>query len=187
MAGSLGHTATEVGCSERTLRRYIGDGLLRGRELHRRRYELPEREERYLHAHWPLLHSLRAALRTERDVRLAVLFGSTATGEDTESSDVDLLVSHRREGGQVLASVRRRLEDALGRRVHLVLLDAAKRSPALLADVLEEGRVIVDRDRSWPALVAEGERILADAERQDAHALALAHAAVDAAHRRTER
>jgi len=176
-----------VACSERTLRRYINDGLLHGRELHRRRFELPEQEERYLLAHWPLLRSLRAALRTERDVRLAVLFGSTATGEDTERSDVDLLVSHRREGGQVLAALRRRLEDALGRRVHLVRLDDAQRSAALLADVLEEGRIIVDRDRCWPALVADRERVLAQAARQDAQALALAHAAVDAARKRTER
>src|SRR5918995_7100742 len=97
MGWSLGHTAAAVACSERTLRRYISEGLLRGRALHSRRFELPEREERYVRQHWPLLHGLRAALRTERDVRLAVLFGSTATGEDTERSDVDLLVSHRRQ------------------------------------------------------------------------------------------
>jgi len=183
----LGQTAATVACSERTLRRYINEGLLRGRELHRRRFELPEREERYLREHWPLLRGLRAALRTERDVRLAVLFGSTATGEDTERSDVDLLVVRRRGGERAPASLRRRLEDALGRRVHLVRLDDARRSAGLLADVLEEGRVIVDRDRCWPALAAERERLLADAARDDAEALALAHAAVDAAQQRTER
>ncbi|MGH2948639.1 MAG: nucleotidyltransferase family protein [Solirubrobacteraceae bacterium] len=187
MGRTLGRTAATVACSERTLRRYINEGLLRGRELQRRRFELPEREERYLREHWPLLRGLRAALRTERDVRLAVLFGSTATGEDTERSDVDLLVAHRRDDGRALASLRRRLQDALGRRVHLVRLDDARRSAALLADVLEEGRVIVDRDGCWPALVAERERVLADAASHDAEALALAHAAVDAAQQRMER
>jgi predicted nucleotidyltransferase len=183
----LGHTAAGVACSERTLRRYINEGLLRGRELHSRRFELPEREERYLREHWPLLRGLRGALRTERDVRLAVLFGSAATGEDSERSDVDLLVSHRRDGVQTLASLRRRLEDALGRRVHLVRLDDARRSDALLADVLEEGRVIVDRDRCWAALVGEREQVIARAADEEAQALALAHAAVDAAQRRAER
>ena len=137
--------------------------------------------------HWPLLHGLRAGLRTERHVRLAVLFGSTATGEDTERSDVDLLVSHRRQDGRALAPLRRRLEARLGRRVHLVRVDDARRSAALLADVLEEGRVVVDRDHCWPALVAEREHVVARAARQDADALALAHAAVDAAQNRTER
>jgi predicted nucleotidyltransferase len=182
MGSTLGHTATTVGCSERTLRRYINEGLLRGREFHRRRFELPEREERYLRAHWTLLSGMRVALRTERDVRLAVLFGSTATGEGTDSSDVDVLFVDRRAGGRALASLRRRLEDALERRVHLVRLDDA--SPSLLADVLSEGRVIVDRDRRWPGLAAERERVLAEAAREDAEALALAHAAVDAAKER---
>ncbi|MEP6952517.1 MAG: nucleotidyltransferase domain-containing protein [Solirubrobacteraceae bacterium] len=187
MARALGRTAGSLACSERTLRRYINDGLLRGRALKRRRLELPASEERYLREHWPLLRTLRAALRTERDVRMAVLFGSTAIGVDTERSDVDLLVWPRREAGLSLAPLRARLEDALDRRVHLVNIDDARRSPALMADVLAEGRVVVDRDHCWPVLVAEREDVLAHAARQDAETLAEARAVLVGAQARTER
>lgn len=187
MGRTLGRTAESFSCSERTLRRYINDGLLRGRRFDRHRFELPEREERYAGEHWSLLHGLRAALRTERDVRLAVLFGSTATGEDTEESDVDLLVVHRREATQPLGGLRRRLSDALGRNVHVIRLDDARCSPNLLADVLIEGRVIVDRDALWSDLQDQRESILGDARRGDAKTLWLAHAAVAAAQERLDR
>ncbi|HEY7951390.1 MAG TPA: nucleotidyltransferase domain-containing protein, partial [Solirubrobacteraceae bacterium] len=88
----LDTSASELGCSERTLRRYINGGMLRGRRLARGQLELPQAEAAYLRGHWGLLSRLMALLRTERDVRLAVLFGSTATGEDTPVSDVDVLV-----------------------------------------------------------------------------------------------
>lgn len=185
MGRALGRTAGSLACSERTLRRYINDGLLRGRALKRRRLELPASEERYLREHWPLLRILRATLRTERDVRMAVLFGSTATGVYTERSDVDLLVWRRREAGVSLAPLRLRLEDALDRHVHLVNVDDARRSPALLADVLAEGRGVIDRDHRWPVLVAEREDVVARAARQDAEALAEARAVLAGAQARS--
>ena len=79
----LARSAAEVGCSERTLRRHVDGGLLRGRRVVRGQLELSHAERAYLRDHWSLLCLLLSALRTERDVRLAVLFGSTATGEDT--------------------------------------------------------------------------------------------------------
>src|SRR5271168_5054942 len=101
MGWVLGGTANRVGCSERTLRRHINGGLLRGRRIAGGQLELSQAEEAYLRGHWTLLSKLMAVLRTERDVRLAVLFGSTATGEDTPVSDVDLLIVHRRSGAMV--------------------------------------------------------------------------------------
>jgi hypothetical protein len=45
-----------------------------------------------------------------------------------------------------------RLEEAIGRRVQVVSLGAAEAEPLLLADVLREGRVLVDRDGEWGRL-----------------------------------
>jgi hypothetical protein len=36
--------------------------------------------------------------------------------------------------------------------VQLVRLQDAERTPSLMADALEQGRVLVDRDGEWPAL-----------------------------------
>lgn len=146
--------------------------------------ELPPREERYLRSHHDLLRELRGTLRTERNVRLAVLFGSAATGEDVEASDVDLVVALRRGEVRERAALRRRLQDALGRRVHLVSLDEAKKAPALLADVLEEGRVVIDRESSWPALRADRRLVEDRAARADAELMRKAGAAISAARRR---
>ncbi|MGH2878843.1 MAG: nucleotidyltransferase domain-containing protein [Solirubrobacteraceae bacterium] len=186
MGRALAETARELDCSERTLRRYINDGLLRGRRLNRLRFELPAQEQLYARSHWALLHGLRTALRTERDVRLAVLFGSTSTGEEAPDSDIDLLVVYRGEDELALAALRRRLSGALGRRLHLVRLEDASRSANLLADTLAEGRVIIDRDGLWPAVRDERERIAEMAKEEDEQALAGARAAVDAARKRLE-
>ena len=110
-------------------RRRIGHG----ERLSARRFRTSLREESYLRAHWPLLRELRDALRTEPNVRLAVLFGSLAT-------DI---------GG--------RLSRRLGREVQLVRLADAERSAVLMATALERGRVLVDRDGRWSQLkAAEG-------------------------------
>ncbi len=45
---------------------------------------------------------LRSALRTEHNVRFALLFGSSALGTDTPNSDVDVLVALRDPGLQRL-------------------------------------------------------------------------------------
>ena len=179
----LGHTARAVDLSERTLRRYVKEGLLRARWVGDQ-VELPGSEQRYLVAHHHLLRNLRATLRTERNVRLGVLFGSAATGEDAEASDVDLLVGLRHVDVRAVAALRRRLQTALSRRVHLVLLEDSKKAPALLADVLEEGRVVIDRDSRWPALLADRRRVEKRAERADAELMRKAAAAVSAARRR---
>jgi predicted nucleotidyltransferase len=101
-------------------------------------------------------------------VRLAVLFGSMATGEDGPESDIDLLVDHKTGDILQLLQLQRRLHSHLGGRdVHLVLLSDAENAPALLADVLDEGRVIVDRGGHWRTLTRRDEEILKAAAAED--------------------
>ena len=155
---SLRRVAAELSLPERTLRRAASEGLLRGERISPRRFRIGLREEAYLRSHWPLLSALRAALRTEPNVRLAVLFGSIATGEDHESSDVDLLVVLRDPDVGRMAELAGRLSPAAGRAVQLVRLSEAEDSPALMFEMLEQGRVLVDREHLWPALVADAPR-----------------------------
>jgi len=80
----------------------------------------------------------------------AYLFGSEARGEATGASDLDIAVLLRgplpatlESGGFDLAAG---LESALGRSVDLVILNAAPVD--LVARVLRDGRLLLDRDRS---------------------------------------
>lgn len=184
MGQALDTVAREVGCSERTLRRYVGDGLLRGRSLVPRQLEISSAEERYLKSHWALLRELKGALRTERDVRLAVLFGSTAIGDDLPGSDVDLLISRRSCDQRGQAGLRLRLRRALGEPVHLVSLDQAEASPSLLADVLREGRPLIDRDCLWGTLQERVDEVLAQAASEERQTAVQARDAVAAARAR---
>lgn len=174
MSQQLAETAATLDCDERTLRRYAGQGLLRAERGRRRELRLPYDEELYLRRHWQLLHGLRRALRTEHSVRLAVLFGSTATGEDLPESDVDLLIEHSSGDLEQIIELQRRLQARTRKRIHLVSLDDAKRSSLLLADILREGRVIVDRDDTWRRLCRKRRRVLrnATAEEQSIHTAA---------------
>ena len=75
-----------------------------------------------------------AAQRGARDVRV---FGSVARGEDTEASDVDLLVDLDEGVGVVsLAGLRRELAELLG--VEVDVVPAATLKPGVRADVLAE-------------------------------------------------
>lgn len=151
---SLSTLAHHLEVPERTLRRATAQGLVRGQRTSARRYETSLREEAYLRRHWPLLRELRDALRTEPNVRLAVLFGSQATGRSTERSDIDLLVVLVDASAARVAQTTGRLERRLGRDVQLVRLQDAEGAPSLMADALEQGRVLVDRDGHWPNLKA---------------------------------
>lgn len=184
MGLALDASAKKVGCSERTLRRHINVGLLRGRRIAGGQLELSREEEDYLRGHWTLLSKLMAVLRTERDVRLAVLFGSTATGEDTPVSDVDLLIAHRRTGAMTQVDLSIRLRRALGTPVDVVMLEQAETQPSLLADVLREGRVLIDRDDLWDALQQRRDEILAAGGREEELIMTRARAAVAEARER---
>jgi hypothetical protein len=81
--------------------------------------------------------------------------------------DVDVLIAHRRSGPRPLAGLRLRLRRALGRPVHVVSLEQAQDSPSLLADILQEGRPLIDRDGLWGALSAQADDVLAQAAHED--------------------
>lgn len=149
---SLRALARTLDIPERTLRRAAEEGLLRGERISPRRFRVSLREEDYLRRNWPLLRDLRAALRTEPSVRLAVLFGSHARGTATARSDVDLLVEIAPDEIAQLTDVSGRLSARLDRDVQLVRVADAHKSPALIRAVAEHGRVLVDRERRWPAL-----------------------------------
>jgi predicted nucleotidyltransferase len=186
MGRELGRVAERLACSERTLRRCINDGLLRGRRLGPRSVELPWEEQRYAETHWDLLQLLRAGLRTERSVRLAVLFGSAATGEDTPESDVDVLAAFDQPGGLSALRVATRLRRLVGRRVDVVTLTQARDQPSLLADALEDGRVLIDRDGVWASVIGQRDDLLRRAAGDEAATAARAGAAVGQARARLE-
>src|SRR4051794_40704993 len=128
---SLQHLGDELGISQRTLRRWADQGLIKGKRLSARNFQVPLREENYLRRNWPLLRRLRVALRTEPNVQMAVLFGSAARGELHELSDVDLLVTLEDDAAGKVAALAHRLSQRTGRPVHPVRLADAERRPAL--------------------------------------------------------
>lgn len=159
--------AEEVGVSERTLRRAVNEGSLRAQRPTPRRLRISAAERQYVRRSWPLLADLRQALRTEPNVRLALLFGSTARGEDAPQSDVDILVEMRDPSLERVADLSTKLEALLGRRVDVVTREEAEASPHLLAEAAVDGRVLVDREGSWPELRGEADALAQRARRQD--------------------
>jgi predicted nucleotidyltransferase len=150
MVTALPQLANELDTTERTLRRAVQEGLVRGHRVSPRKLEMPISERTYLRENWPVLRELREALRTEPSVRAAILFGSYARGEQHEASDIDILVG--RQPGPGLREVARRLSARLGRPTQLIALEDAEKAPLLLAEVLRDGRVLVDRDETWDRL-----------------------------------
>ena len=160
---SLRELAGHLDLPERTVRRAAAEGLIHGRRESARRFLTTLSEENYLRQHWGLLSDLRDALRTEPNVRLAVLFGSAARGEALEHSDLDLVVSMENPTARRVAGVTARLEARLGRDVQLVRGEDAEMAPLLARDVLGDGRVLTDRDDQW----AEVRKRLARTARHD--------------------
>jgi predicted nucleotidyltransferase len=154
-ADSLRSLARHLDVPERTLRRAAAEGLIHGERTSPRRFRTAMREEAYLRAHWPLLRELRDVLRTEPNVRLAILFGSQAAGTASEHSDVDLLVALVDPSASRVAELVGRLERGMRRDVQLVRLPDAEQAPVIMADALERGRVLVDRDGRWQVLRRE--------------------------------
>jgi predicted nucleotidyltransferase len=159
--------AEEVGVDERTLRRAANQGTVRAERVSPRKLRLPPREAHYLRRQWPLLGQLRTALRTEPNVRFALLFGSTARGDDREDSDVDLLVVLRDDSLHRKVELEMKLEEVLGRGVDVLTLEGAERNSTLFAMAVEQGRVLVDRIDLWPKLSAEANRLERRARRDE--------------------
>jgi uncharacterized protein len=144
--------AQEVGVNERTLRRAVNQGALRAARPTPRILQLPVAERRYVRRSWSLLATLRAALRTEPNVRFALLFGSAATGTDTPASDVDVLVELRDRSLERVLDLSEKLTTATGRRVDVIRRQDAEADPPFFADIVADGRVLVDRERLWSRL-----------------------------------
>jgi predicted nucleotidyltransferase len=144
--------ADEVKVNERTLRRAINEGSLRAIRPSPRTLQLSVSERRYVRRAWPLISALRRSLRTEHNVRFALLFGSAARGTDTTLSDIDVVVVMRDASLDRVVDLEAKLTAATGRRVDIVRLEDAERQPSFLADITAAGRVLVDRDRVWPHL-----------------------------------
>ena len=180
MISNLPEVARELGADERTLRRSVGIGLVRCRRPSPRTIDLPLRERAYLATHWDLLAQLRRALGAEPKVRLAVLYGSAARGDDGPGSDIDLLVALADDSPRAPLALSMRLRRKLDRDIDVACLkDIASRSPMLLSIAMDEGRVLVDRDRIWRKLQSNrreiGRRADEAFERQLAEARAGVH------------
>jgi predicted nucleotidyltransferase len=171
--------ARDVGVNERTLRRAVDQGTLRASRPTPRTLDLPFPERQFVRRSWPLLAALRAALRTERNVRFAMLFGSTARGTDAPESDVDVLVELRDSSIEQLVDLRETLAAAVGRPVDVLRLSDAQGDPSFLADVLAEGRVLVDRERRWPGLRARAPQLRRRGREHDARRTAAAIEGID--------
>ena len=156
---ALAQLADELNVNERTLRRAIGEGSLRATRRSPRTLELSIAERGYIRHAWALISALRQALRTEHNVRFALLFGSVARGTDAPESDVDLLVALRDASLDRVVDLEAKLSAATGRRVQIVRLEDAEAQPAFLAELTAVGRVLVDRDGAWTHLGGRGSRL----------------------------
>ncbi|MFN2464315.1 MAG: nucleotidyltransferase family protein [Candidatus Dormibacteria bacterium] len=134
----------------RTLRRAASLGLVR-RTRSRGRPRVAEGEAEYLRDHWEVLAALRTALRTDRSVAAAVLFGSFARGDDDPGSDVDIAVLPR--GARYDAAVlRETLSRVVHRHVDVVDWGSLLQSPEMALAVAKDGRPLVDRVAAFAAL-----------------------------------
>jgi predicted nucleotidyltransferase len=171
--------AEGVGVNERTLRRAVNQGTLRAARPTPRTLELALSERRYIRRSWSLLSALRAALRTEHNVRFALLFGSAAIGTDTPASDVDVLVDLRNSSLERIVDLGAKLTAIVGRPVDVVRLQDAEAEPSLLADVVTEGRVLVDREELWPQLRRRRASLRQRGRRQEDQRVQAALAGID--------
>jgi predicted nucleotidyltransferase len=158
--------ADQIGVNERTLRRAIAAGTLRAERPTPRKLTMSGAEKRYLLRSWDRIATLREVLRTEANVRFALLFGSVARGDDDADSDLDLLVEMRDASLNRGVDLGAKLEGLLGSRVDVLSLDGARENARLLSEAIDEGRVIVDREGRWSALQDESESLRRRARRE---------------------
>ena len=91
---------------------------------------------------------LRSILAEHPAVRLAVLFGSTARGDDTPRSDVDLAVLLEGDDAGQLWEIDTAVGSALRRTIDLV--DLRRAPPLLRLEIAREGVPIVERQEgAW--------------------------------------
>jgi predicted nucleotidyltransferase len=112
--------------------------------------------------------ALRLALRSEPNVRFALLFGSTSSGRATQNSDVDLLVALRDSSLDRVLDLDLKIGQALARRVDITRLEDAASEPSFLGEALTSGSVLLDRDHIWPRLRAEAAALLESGHTREA-------------------
>lgn len=167
--------ARELSISDRTVRRAVDRDLIRGRRPTPNKLEISESERSYALTHWRLLQDLVLALRTEPSVLTAILYGSTARGDDSDDSDIDLVVELRPGVSALVGEVGMRLTRALDREVEVVSLDDATNEPRFLLDVLTEGRPLVDRENRWAKLRSRRPALVRAARVRNAERTRAAH------------
>jgi predicted nucleotidyltransferase len=175
----LGLLAREVGVSERTLRRAVAQETLRGSRSTPRKLELSLQEREYVRRSWGLLAALLGALRTEHNVRFALLFGSAATGTDMPDSDVDVLVHMRDARFERVVDLGTKLTRISGRPIDVVELTDAQADPSFLAQAVADGRVLVDREDLWLRLCRREAALRRRGRRDDDARLQAALAGID--------
>jgi len=171
--------AREVGVHERTLRRAVTEGSLRAVRPTPRKLDMPLSEREYVRRSWKLLSALRTALRTEHNVRFALLFGSVATGTAVPGSDIDVLVVLRDSRLERIIELSAKLTAATGQRLDVVRLEDAQSEPSFLADVIADGRVLVDRLGLWPRLRSREPSLRRSGRRTGAQRFEAALAGID--------
>jgi predicted nucleotidyltransferase len=158
MSAELRDLASTLDVNERTLRRAWALGTVRGERITPYKLRMPVEERVYLRRHWSTISRLRAALRTEPNVSLAVLFGSVARGDDDEESDVDLLVGLRDPGLSSRVALVGRLRKHIDLPLEVITLEDALRRASLMVEILRDGRVLVDRDGRWAEMQARADQ-----------------------------
>ncbi len=93
-----------------------------------------------------------------------MLYGSLARGDEDTTSDLDLLVSLADDHPSAASHLGARLQQVSGRHVDVAVLERVEaRAPLLLDCVLDEGRVLIDRDGQWHTLSKRRPQIRAHA------------------------
>ncbi len=177
--GAIQELAADLAVEGRTLRLAVSQGTLRTSRNGSGDLQLAPGEREYFRGHWPLLSELSGALLPEHGIRLAVLYGSMARGDEDADSDLDLLVSLADDRLSVEFKLAVRLKRVSARQVdiaHLAHVDA--QAPLLLDRVLDEGRVLIDRDGQWEQLCERRSAIRARARRSHRRQMAGAARAI---------
>lgn len=137
----------KLGVEARTLSALTEMGTIRG--VGGDWHKLRKGEAEWLIKHWGLVKSLQEALKTERLVKVAFIFGSYAKGSEREDSDLDLLVDMENETFTTQSGLHNRLEKKIGRKVDLFWLsnlvneEDGKRN-FLLENIIKELRPVVN-------------------------------------------
>ncbi len=154
--GAAHRMAKELGVSDRTIRRALALGLVRGVYMTQRSLYLAPDEIEYLRRQWTTLDRLRRALRNEPVVEFALLYGAAARrrpAPSVGSATLRLLVVTRRSQPDTLPRLHAKLTRATRQSVALARFDSVADQPMLLLDAIRDGRVLVDRrGTAWSKL-----------------------------------